>query len=63
MGERFLVFGILLTLGSALSYFTKLSEFGALHSFHHAILIVMVIGTLLALWGWLILRKFERDER
>ncbi len=62
MGERFLAFGILIALGSAISYFTKLNELGVLQSLHQAILVVMVLGTGLALWGLLLLRKFQRDE-
>ncbi len=62
MAEKFLIFGIFATLVSALLYFTKLNELGVLQSFHRAILIVMITGTLLALWGLLLLLKFRRDE-
>ncbi len=62
MGERFLAFGILIALASAAFYFTRLSELGALQGLHHAVLIVMVSGTVLALWGFFLLRKFQRDE-
>jgi hypothetical protein len=63
MGERFLAFGTLAALASAISYFTKLNKFSILQSLHHEMLAVMILGTLLAMWGGLLLRKFERDER
>jgi hypothetical protein len=62
MAERFLVLGIFVTLASVLSYFTKLNELSVLQGLHHAILVVMMAGTLLALWGCLLLLKFRRDE-
>ncbi len=62
MGERFLTYGIFTTLASAVLYFTKLNNSGVSPNYQHAALAVMVMGSLLTVFGGLIILKIRRDE-